>query len=96
MTLTPEELAVLQALAAPVVFDQQPAFMNAVAEAMAAQKVRGPGAVHRVASALQMTFIRTSNHVTDEQRHAAEALTRGARHAATPAGVTYGKGAVRF
>ena len=96
MMLSPEELAVVESLSMPIAYDQRAAFIAVVAEAMANQKVRGPGAVHRIASAVQLTFVRTSTTVTNEQRHAAEALSRGTRHAATPAGIVYaGKGAVR-
>jgi hypothetical protein len=87
MTLSPEEQTVVQGLAAPIAFDQRAAFMNAVAEAMAAQKVRGPGAAHRIAATIQQGFIKTSVQVTVEERRVAEALSRGKRLAATPAGV---------
>jgi hypothetical protein len=96
VTLTAEELAVVESLASPIAFDQRAAFVNTVAQALAGSSPRGPGAAHRLAAAVRLTFVKTSNSVPASERHAAEALGKGARHAATPAGVTYGKGVMRF
>jgi hypothetical protein len=87
MTLSPEELAVVQALAEPIAFGQRDAFISAVTQAMMNASTRGPGAVHRIAAALQVTFIRTSVSITDADRHAVEALTRKKRLADCPPGV---------
>ena len=66
MTLSPEELAVVQALAAPIAFDQRAAFIACVTEAKAQTRAQGPGAIHRLAAAVQLGFIRTSVTVTGE------------------------------
>ena len=98
MMLSPEGVrAVVKSLSMPIAYDQRAAFIAVVAEAMANQKVRGPGAVHRIASAVQLTFVRTSTTVTNEQRHAAEALSRGVPARRNAAGIVYAeKGAVRY
>jgi hypothetical protein len=44
VTLTAEELAVVESLATPIAYEQRAAFMNAVAQAMAGAAARGPGA----------------------------------------------------
>jgi hypothetical protein len=74
-------------LAEPVAFDQRAAFVKALAEAMAKAGVRGPGAVRRLAAQVQLSLVRTSNRIGAEESHAASALTRGARHRGTPAGI---------
>jgi hypothetical protein len=74
MMLSPEELAVVESLSMPIAYDQRAAFIAVVAEAMANQKVRGPGAVHRLAATIQLGFIRTSVQVSDQEKHAAQAL----------------------
>lgn len=52
-SLSPEELSVVQALAEPIAFGQQATFVAVVTEAETKANARGPGAVHRIASALR-------------------------------------------
>ena len=67
MALTLEELTVIRALAEPIAFGQRAAFIAAVVEAMARAGGRGPGAAHRIAGALQTTFVRQATPVTPKQ-----------------------------
>jgi hypothetical protein len=93
LALTAEESALLQPLAAPIAFDQRPAFLAAVAEALAKHPHRGPGSLHRIAAELQLGFVRTSNRVTAAESRAVVGLSRNARHQAPHANVRQGKAA---
>jgi hypothetical protein len=57
LTLTDEELAAVQAAAAPIHPNQRDAFLKALAAELEKQPAIGPGVVHRCAAALQKTFV---------------------------------------
>ena len=96
MTLTAEELDTLHGLAVPIAYEQHEAFITAVIDALMAQNVRGPGGIYRLAKVIQPGFIRTSTNVREADRYAADALTQGARHRATPAGIRGNTGVRRW
>jgi hypothetical protein len=51
-----EEIMVLLALSLPIERDRRNAFLGAVARALAASPVRGPGVAHRIAVELQREY----------------------------------------
>jgi hypothetical protein len=51
-----EETMIMLALSLPTEKDRRGAFLNAVAKALAASPVRGPGAAHRIAREVQREF----------------------------------------
>jgi hypothetical protein len=91
--LTAEEFAALEPLAAPIAFDQRPAFVAAVVEALSQLPHRGPGSLHRIAAQLQLGYVRTSNRISAEESRASWPLTRVARHQSQYANVRAGRAA---
>jgi hypothetical protein len=60
LSLSDEDLALLNQLAAPVGFGQRDQFLRQVADALAAYPEPGPGVVYRVARDIQRGFTLTA------------------------------------
>ena len=80
LALSSEEMALLQPLAGPIAFNQRPAFLAAVSEALVGHPHRGPGTLHRIAAQLQIGFVRSSVRPTSEESVALRPFTRIAQH----------------
>jgi hypothetical protein len=66
LSLTDEELTLLQSLAEPIAFGRRDEFLTAVADELANCPQTGPGVTHRIAAEIQRRFVLQAQRVAPE------------------------------